>query len=164
MTHAFFRRRIGSPDIAAEQNQELYVRVVEHLASFRGDSAFKTWLFRLAHNQISHLRRRWRVHLDEHPEELPDHIWEQIEGEDDTPDDELGKDRRTRALRRCLAALPAVERAVVIGQYYQEIKLRELTRELRLDNPSGARAALIAGQRKLRRCLEAAGITSGETS
>jgi len=53
-----------------------------------------------------------------------------------------------------------VQRAVIVGQYYEGIKLDELTRNLNLTNKSGARASLIAAQRKLRRCMEKAGVAS----
>ena len=50
--------------------------------------------------------------------------------------------------------------AVVLGQYYHDVSLRALSEMLQLTNPSGARAALLAAQRRLRKCLEASGIES----
>jgi RNA polymerase sigma-70 factor (ECF subfamily) len=158
MTHAFFRRRIGSPELAAEQNQELYLSVVEHLGHFRGESSFRTWLFRLAHNRLSQLRRRLRVHVDERADELPEELWEQLQAVDEDADRRIDRAGVLHHLRRCLALLPDVERAVVFGQYYEQATLEELTRRLELTNRSGARASLIAAQRRLRRCLEQAGV------
>ena len=161
VTYAFFCRRIGIPEIAAEENQELYLSVVQHLSGFRGTSSFRTWLFQIAHNRLSHLRRRWRVHVDERADDIPEHMWEQFESPDsDNPEQLTDKSRAARVLRRCLAALPEIERAVVYGQYYADVTLRFLTEELKLTNKSGARAALIAGQRRLRTCLEKSGIGS----
>ena len=45
-----------------------------------------------------------------------------------------------------------------MGQYYENQTLEDLTCRYNLTNKSGARASLIAGQRKLRRCLESNGI------
>jgi RNA polymerase sigma-70 factor (ECF subfamily) len=161
MTLAFLRRRIGSPDIAAELNQELYLAVLEGLDRFRGESSFKTWLFRMAQNRLSNLRRRWRTHLDELPEGDPAELVEHVLASDGAqPDEEIDRDERTRLLESCLAALPEIERAVVTGQYYEGITLEELTQRFQLTNRSGARAALIAGQRKLRRCLERSGVAA----
>ena len=159
MTYAFLRRRIGVPDIAAEENQELYVTVLEHLKDFRGDSSFKTWLFQIAHHRLSHLRRRWGVHVDEKADQVPDELWGQLAATSaQSPEREAGRSQIARILRRCLAALPEIERAVVFGQYYSGITLQMLTREMGLANPSGARALLVAAQRKLRKCLEQAGV------
>ena len=160
-THAFFRRRIGQAEVAAEQNQDLYISVLEHLAAFRGECTFRTWLFRMARNRLGHLRRRWRVHLDEQPAEIPDDLWEQLASSDgEHPERSALRARLAATLRRCIARLSEIERAVVLGQYYHGVSLQELTDTLKLTNKSGARASLIAAQRKLKRCLESAGIDS----
>jgi len=165
VTYAFFRRRIGIPEIAAEENQELYVTVVAHLEEFRGGSSFRTWLFQIAHHRLSHLRRRWRVHVDERCADVPEDLWDQLAAPvAGNPDRRLDQDQAARALRRCIAALPEIERLVIYGQYYVGTTLQELTEELKLTNKSGARALLIAAQRRLRSCLAQAGIADVEDS
>ncbi len=160
ITYAFLRRRIGNPEIAAELNQELYIGVMESLDRFRGDSSFKTWLFRLAHHRLSNQRRRWRTHLDEVHESTPDELVEVLAGDDESPDEAMDRDQKVRVLEKCLAGLTEVQRAVVVGQYYEQITLEDLTKNLKLTNKSGARASLIAAQRKLRRCMEQSGFTA----
>ena len=158
VTYAFFRRRIGNAEVAAEQNQELYIAVLQHMRGFRGESSFRTWLFRMAQNRIHHWRRRLRVHTDEWADEAPEGLWEGLDDHGPAPDEDVATVQRDRALKACLARLPDVERAVVIGNYYHEITLAALTDELRLTNKSGARALLIAAQRKLKACLRRSGI------
>jgi len=160
VTDAFFRRRIGTPEIAAEENQELWLAVAKHFAAFRGESTVRTWLFRLARNRLWHLRRRWSVHLDERTDAPPEGFWDALRGDDESPDRSVETHDRRRRLRRCIAELPEVERAVVFGQYWEGVTLKELTQALGMDNPSGARATLIAAQRRLRRCLERSGLTA----
>jgi RNA polymerase sigma-70 factor (ECF subfamily) len=157
VTYAFFCRGVGDPRIAEELNQDLYVEVIKSLSRFRGQSSLKTWLFRLAYNHLSNLRRRWRTHLDEQPVELPDHVWAGLMA-DGGPSAEArvdDEDARYR-LRLCLIRLPEIERAVVLGMYYRGVTLQQLTEQLRLTNPSGARAFLVAAQRKLKKCMEQA--------
>lgn len=159
LTLAFLRRRIGDPGRAEELNQDVWLAVLGALDRFRGDAAFKTWLFRMTRNRLLNLRRRWRTHLDETPDATPDELAHALADPDaESPDAAADRVRGARALRRCLAELPEVERAVIVGQYYEKITLAEMTTALELTNPSGARASLIAGQRKLRRCLERSGI------
>jgi RNA polymerase sigma-70 factor, ECF subfamily len=60
------RRMTGGRD-AEEVTQDVFVRVWQKLASFRGDSAFSTWLHRLAVNVVierfrSELARRQRLY------------------------------------------------------------------------------------------------------
>ncbi len=163
LTHAFFKRRIGNEDLAAEQNQELYLSVVRHLHGFRFECSFRSWLFSLAHNRVRQFRRRLQVHADERPEDLPEAVWDRFAGKVlDDPEDNASRKQRSSLLKRCLARLSEIERLVVCGQYYHHKTLRELSGLLRMENPSGARATLIAAQRKLRKCLEAAGVTGAE--
>ena len=157
LTYGFLRRRIGIPEIAAEENQELYLTLLGHLKEFRSEASFRTWLFQIAHYRLSHLRRRWGVHVDERAEEVPEELWGRIAGPESGPERQAARREVTRALKACLAKLPEIERAVVFGQYYAGITLQMLSREMKLANPSGARALLIAAQRKLRRCLQEAG-------
>lgn len=160
ITYGFLRRRIGDPDVAAELNQELFLNALCGLDRFRGESSFRTWLFRLAYNQLSNLRRRWRTHLDERPDTpVPEELAAEVLVADvEAPDSALERGQRDDLLDRCLAGLPEIERAVIVGQYYEGATLEELTRRYKLTNPSGARASLIAAQRKLRRCLQEAGL------
>ena len=69
--HGLVRRMTGGRD-ADELTQDVFVRVWQKLGSFRGDSAFGTWLHRLAVNVIlarraSHGLRRQRYHDDDAP-------------------------------------------------------------------------------------------------
>lgn len=164
LTHAFFLRRIGSEAMAAEQNQELYLSVISNLERFRRECSFRSWLFSMAHNRLMQLRRRLRVHVDEMPEETPDELMESLpQRSDPDPESEVSMLQRKRRLWSCMARLSEVERVVVYGRYFRETTLREMTSELGLDNPSGARAALIAAQRKLKRCMERAGVKGGRS-
>ncbi len=50
---------LGNADDAAEVSQDALMKAVQHVDSFKGNSKFGTWLFRIAVNVgISHLRRR----------------------------------------------------------------------------------------------------------
>lgn len=70
-------RLTASRQEAEEHTQDVFVRAWERLESFRGESAFSTWLHRLAVNEVlqtrrSAGRRSARVTLVEDPE-----AWEQ---------------------------------------------------------------------------------------
>lgn len=133
--------------------------VVQHLKDYRGEASVRTWLFQIAHHRLSHLRRRWGVHLDERADAVPEELWEQLASPtEESPELRAARGEVTVALKRCLAALPETERAVVFGQYYGGITLQLLDERLGLTNRSGARALLIAAQRRLRKCLEKAGV------
>jgi RNA polymerase sigma-70 factor (ECF subfamily) len=56
--YALCRRLLGDPADAADATQEVYLRVVRSVLAFRGESAFGTWLHRVAVNVcMTSLRR-----------------------------------------------------------------------------------------------------------
>jgi len=57
-------RMLWHPQDAEDATQEILVRVVTRLSTFRGDAAFRTWVFRVAANHLLTTRRR-RAELPE---------------------------------------------------------------------------------------------------
>jgi len=51
-------RFLWHPDDAQDATQEILVRIVTKLASFRGESGFRTWAFQVACNALRTLRRQ----------------------------------------------------------------------------------------------------------
>ncbi len=73
--HALCLRLAGNRQEAEEYTQDVFVRVWERLGTFRGESAFATWLHRLTVNEVlqarrSAGRRSARVSLSDEPENL----------------------------------------------------------------------------------------------
>src|SRR5882757_10540467 len=58
--HGLTRRMLSTQE-ADEVTQDIFVRTWQKLGQFRGDSAFATWLHRLAVNVIIERRRTWAV-------------------------------------------------------------------------------------------------------
>lgn len=57
-------RMLVSPDDALEATQEILILVVTKLSTFRGDSAFETWVYRVAVNALLGLERSRQRQLD----------------------------------------------------------------------------------------------------
>ena len=67
---------LGDPDEALETSQEVFLRVFRTIHTFRGQSALRTWIFRIVINQARNRQRWWnrrhrrqQVSLDEHIEQ-----------------------------------------------------------------------------------------------
>lgn len=56
--YALAIRMLWHPSDAEDATQEILIRVVTHLGSFRGDAAFGTWVYRIAANHLLTTRRR----------------------------------------------------------------------------------------------------------
>lgn len=62
--YALCLRLCGQKELAEDLTQESFIRAWQKLGSFRGDSKFSSWLFRLSSNVvIGHLRKhnKWQV-------------------------------------------------------------------------------------------------------
>src|SRR5580765_4311507 len=64
---------LGDRDEALDVSQEVFLRVFRTLSRFRGQSALRTWIYRIAVNQVRNRQRWWRrrrradlVSLDDH--------------------------------------------------------------------------------------------------
>ena len=51
-------RMLGDPSDAQDASQEVLMRVATGLASYRGESAFRTWVYRIASNHLLTARKR----------------------------------------------------------------------------------------------------------
>src|SRR4029077_1025589 len=51
-------RMVFRPQDAEEVTQEVLVKVITKLSTFKGDSQFRTWLYRIAANHVLNMKRR----------------------------------------------------------------------------------------------------------
>jgi RNA polymerase sigma-70 factor (ECF subfamily) len=146
---AWCLRLSGDRQEAADLAQEVFLRIHERLASFRGESRFSTWLYTVTRSVVINrgqaARRRQMDPLDEA---------EATEPVEPAPgaDAEMEKDQIARELRRAMERdLEPMEAKVLYLHYVDGISLPALTDLLRLDNKSGAKAYVVSGGRKLKR-------------
>src|SRR4051794_12997375 len=52
-------RMVFRPHDAEEVTQEVLVKVITKLSTFKGESSFRTWLYRIAANHVLNMKRRW---------------------------------------------------------------------------------------------------------
>jgi RNA polymerase sigma-70 factor (ECF subfamily) len=123
-------RLMGNHADASDAAQEALVRIYVRLPNFRGDSAFSTWLFRVATNAcLDELRRRGRLRhssLDEAATlDLP-YPPAEFGSECDSPVEKAEQREVQAAVQRAITRLPDDYRAVVVlrdikNYSYQEI-------------------------------------------
>lgn len=119
---------------AEDLTQEAFVAAFEQIGSFRGESAFSTWLYRIAVrralNQIRDLGRRPLAHassIDDPPDGAPS-----LDIADASPGpDVIHENRETRAvLERGLLALSADFRVVLVLREMQGLSYEEIAEML----------------------------------
>jgi RNA polymerase sigma-70 factor (ECF subfamily) len=145
--HSLARRMLGNESAAREMVQDVFVRAWERLGSFRGESAFGTWLHRvgvnLILNQLRVTRRDFARFLDDES--------------DDAAPATGAPDRSIEAridLDAAIARLPAGARSVFVLHDIEGYAHDEIAQMLGLA-PGTIRAQLWRARRQLMRYLDA---------
>ena len=93
-----------------DATQETIGKALRALPNYRHENHFKSWLFRIGHNEaINIIRKRTKLVIHEDPQSL---IEENSSGEPE-PSAALEAGERHQALQAALATLPDAEREVV---------------------------------------------------
>jgi RNA polymerase sigma-70 factor (ECF subfamily) len=120
---------LGDRDEALDLSQEVFLRVFRTLSSFRGQSALRTWIYRIVVNQARNRQRWWRrrhradqMSLDEHLKQFGD-----VESKGEaSPDRLLARKETAQRIWSALDKLPFDQRTAVVlreidGLRYDEI-------------------------------------------
>ncbi len=122
-------RYVRDPELALDIAQEAFIKAYRALPRFRGDSAFYTWMYRIAVNTAkNHLaaqrRRPMDVELDlQDPEQYDLHARLK---ETDTPEGVTLSNELRATVEKAIAALPEDLRTAIVlreleGMSYEEI-------------------------------------------
>lgn len=137
-------RCTGDRDSASDLAQDVFLRAHRHLDLFKFESRFSTWLYAIVRNES--LRRLGR----RRPLTDSDEALAELASIDPAPDELAHRSQRGERLKRFLATtLDAVERRVFVLHYGDGMPLDAITRLLRLDNASGAKAYIVSARRKI---------------
>ncbi|MGH7354018.1 MAG: sigma-70 family RNA polymerase sigma factor, partial [Candidatus Rokuibacteriota bacterium] len=136
--------------------QEAFVRAYQALGTFRGDSAFYTWLFRIAMN-LSQDRVRQRAARGRAfgTERVPDEEWERTLADDsrgpEAPDASAQRAEKRERIMAALARLPENYRAIIMLSDLEGLSYREIAEVLRI--PMGTVMSRLHNARKRLRTL-----------
>ena len=120
---------LGDRDEALDLSQEVFLRVFRTLSSFRGQSALRTWIYRIVINQARNRQRWWRRRHRSDQVSLDDHLQRCGDMESPSeplPDRLLASKEAATFIWRALDRLPFDQRTALIlreidGLRYEEI-------------------------------------------
>jgi RNA polymerase sigma-70 factor (ECF subfamily) len=126
----FAFRLCGNYDEASDIAAETFVRLYNSLTSFRGDSSFITWLFRIITNIYLDQRKRQRSRPNQSLESMieleENSVRRQYEDPTPSPEDHVEGRERTAILQAAIRTLPDYQRLMIVmfhveGKSYEEI-------------------------------------------
>lgn len=148
LARSYTRNQSDAEDLA----QEVFVRIYRSLGRFRGESSFRTWLYKVALNvtRSAHARRRRQQS-----------VWgDSGAGQTDPPEPQTGTPDvetslvRREAIERALADLPDDLREAVMLRDVHGLEYREIARAT--GAPIGTvETRIFRGRQRLRRSLAA---------
>ena len=145
---------LRDPEEAWDVAQDAFIRAFQALASFRGDSAFYTWLFRIVMNVARDRARqhaaRGRAFGTERVEEAD---WDRaLTDHGTTPDTHAAEVEERERINRALATLSEPHRAIIMLSDLEGLSYREIAEVLNI--PMGTvMSRLHNARRRLREAL-----------
>src|SRR5262245_38984233 len=108
---------MGDRDEALDLSQEVFLRVFRTIHTFRGQSALRTWIYRIAINQARNRQRWWRRRRRSDQVQLEHHVQDHGElrqpGDGDAPDRAFARQQMATRLWQALDELPFDQRTVI---------------------------------------------------
>lgn len=128
-----------NPADAADMTQEAFVRLLRSLGTYRAETKFTTWLYRLVTNIcLDGLRRRGRPvdSLDEPASGLDDAqtAGERLADNDrwSQPDEEITLRESATEVRTAIASLPPPQRLALTLHYFEDLRYEDIAETMGL--------------------------------
>jgi RNA polymerase sigma-70 factor (ECF subfamily) len=115
-------RYVNNHHDASDLAQEAFLKAYRAIGRFRGESAFRTWLYRIAVNTCLNFRSARRLPS----EPLVDDVADGARG----IADRLEQDELSRQVREAVSRLPEKQRATLILKIYQDLTHEEVAQIL----------------------------------
>jgi RNA polymerase sigma-70 factor (ECF subfamily) len=150
-------RLLNDQSDASDVLQEVFIKIFRNVATFRGESSLRTWVYRIAVNE-SHNRRRW-LFRHRRGETGLEETWDDCETREkplkdngETPYDFTMNREAQLLLEEGLAAVNPVYRAVLVLREIEEMSYEEIAAILEVSIGT-VKSRIVRGRDALRKHL-----------
>src|SRR6185369_3297291 len=105
-------RFLGDPDKAEDATHDVFLKAFRKRDQFRGDSSWRTWLYRIAINHCRNLQQTW--HERHMLSNADDAVWENTAARGDSPLRVLETKELGQRIQKSLDGLPAEYRLLLL--------------------------------------------------
>lgn len=123
-------RFLNSKEDAEDVAQEVFVKAIEYIKSFRGESSVKTWLYRITKNLCLNQLRKQKIKKffgfrNDGDEETD--IFEMTRDDSSLPDEDLVKSEFYSALKSAIGKLPFKQRETFALRYFDDMPYKDIS-------------------------------------
>ncbi len=105
-------RFLGDPEKAEDATHDVYLKAFRKMDQFRGESTWRTWLYRIAINHCRNLQQTWNErHVFSNADEA---VWENAPAATDSPLRVLETKELGQRIQQALDSLPAEYRLLLL--------------------------------------------------
>jgi len=145
---------VMGPGFSAEAEditQEVFIQVFRKLSTFRRDSSFATWLYRITYNQALARKQKARFRIPHQGENVLSTVAAPAEQND--PAEAAAKRLRDRAVLESLNTLDEPHRTAIYLHYWMKSSVSEIA-ECMATRPGTVKSYLYRGRKRLAQILE----------
>ncbi len=123
---------LHSKEDAEDMVQEIFIKVYNSLDTFKGDSKFSTWLYRVAVNTcLNEITRKKRRDIftvfGDNISKIFNHS-----GDDKNPEEQAITDETSKKVRKAIESLPEKQQTAFILQKYKELSQKEIAQVMQI--------------------------------
>ncbi|MCW5938460.1 MAG: sigma-70 family RNA polymerase sigma factor [Fimbriimonadaceae bacterium] len=139
----------GRRDDAEDVVQEVFTRAYQNLHRYRDEAKFTTWLLRIAMNLSTDRARMSQRRASLEAQEAAGALAWMTVGDTDDPVENLESERRSKALRQAIGALPDHHRNMIVMRDIEEWDYKDIASTLNC-TVGGAKLRVLRARRALR--------------
>ncbi len=119
--YRFLQSREDALDVA----QEVFLRAIQHIHKFRGESSIKTWLYVITRNAAASWVKKYRREVPFPEDFQPDQM---LRSPDALPDQQVEGREMQEILDRIIAQLPEKQREVFVLRHIEGMSYEEISK------------------------------------
>ena len=114
---------VKQKEVAEDIAQEVFIKCYERLDTFRNESSYKTWIYRITINKCKDVLRSWSFkHLI-----FTDFIFYKKDNPKNSPELKSIEKEENELLSESVMSLPIKLREVIILFYYEDLSIEEIS-------------------------------------
>lgn len=114
-------RYAGDRAAAMDISQDTFLKLMDRIGQFRGESSFDSWLYRLVVNSCLDYRRRQKRWMP-----MVEEFFDSFRATEPTPLQELMQDERQQQVQDVVAKLTPEHRMIVVLRYTEGLSYEEI--------------------------------------